>query len=81
MLICNLLEYSDNYSVQSGNLWNYYRDEMNNDASKNNANNDRIINNKTKTCGSFNYKTKTIGSLVVDNKTIDTKVFVKLICL
>ena len=81
MPVCNLLEYSDNYSVLSGNLWNYYRDEMNNDASKNNANNYRIIKNKTKTCRSFNYKTKTIGSLVVDNKTIDTKVFVKLICL
>ena len=81
MPVCNLLEYSDNYSVLSGNLWNYYRDEMNNDASKNNADNYRIINNKTKTCRSFNYNTKTIGSSVVDNKTLDTKVFVKLICL
>ena len=24
----NLLEYSDNYSMTSGSLWNYYRDEM-----------------------------------------------------
>ena len=27
----NLLEYSDNYSTASGSLWNYYRDEINND--------------------------------------------------
>ena len=26
----NLLEYSDNYSMTSGNLWNYYRDEVDN---------------------------------------------------
>ena len=27
----NLLEYSKNYSVTSGSLWNYYRDEPNNE--------------------------------------------------
>ena len=27
----NLLEYSDNYSTASVSLWNYYRDEINND--------------------------------------------------
>ena len=25
----NLLEYSDNYSITSGSLWNFYRDEIN----------------------------------------------------
>ena len=25
----NLLEYSENYSMTSGSLWNYYRDEVN----------------------------------------------------
>ena len=27
MLICNLIEYSDNYSKASGSLWQYNRDE------------------------------------------------------
>ena len=27
MLMYNLLEYSDNYSITSGSLWQYYRDE------------------------------------------------------
>ena len=28
MPMCNLLEYSKNYSKISGSLWNYYRDEL-----------------------------------------------------
>ena len=28
MLMYNLLEYSDNYSMTSENLWNYYRYEV-----------------------------------------------------
>ena len=48
MLLCNLLEYSDNSSMISGSLWNYYRDEVNDSANENNdANNCRINNNKT----------------------------------
>ena len=31
MPMYNLLEYSDNYSMTSGSLWNYYRDEINDD--------------------------------------------------
>ena len=30
MLMYNLLEYSDNYSKKSENLWNYYRKEIDN---------------------------------------------------
>ena len=30
MPMYNLLEYSDNYSMTSGNLWNYYRDVVDN---------------------------------------------------
>ena len=30
MLINNLIEYRDNYSKTSGSLWQYYRDETNN---------------------------------------------------
>ena len=26
--MCNLIEYSDNYSEKSGSLWHYYRDEL-----------------------------------------------------
>ena len=28
MSMYNLLEYRDNYSMASGSLWNYYRDEI-----------------------------------------------------
>ena len=38
------MEYSDNYSMRSGNLCNYYRDEINDDANENNAGNNRINN-------------------------------------
>ena len=41
-----LLEYSDNYSMTIGSLWNYYRDEVNHDADENNAGNYRIDNRK-----------------------------------
>ena len=30
----NLLEYSPNYSMTPGSLWNYYRDELNDSANK-----------------------------------------------
>ena len=39
----NLWEYSDNYAITSGGLWNYYRDEKNDDE---NENDNRINNNK-----------------------------------
>ena len=46
MPIYNLLEYSDNYSMASGSFWNYYRDEINDDANENNATNKRVNNNR-----------------------------------
>ena len=48
----NFLEYSDNYLMTSGSLWNYYRDEINDDANEND-NNNRINNNKTTKKKSF----------------------------
>ena len=36
ILLYNLLEYSGNHSMTSGGLWNYHRDEINDDANKNN---------------------------------------------
>ena len=44
MPVCNLLEYSDNFSMTSGRLWNCYRDEV-----------DNVNDYHDK---SFNYKTK-----------------------
>ena len=48
MPMYNILEYSDNYSMTSESLWNYYGDKVNDDANKNNdAGNYRIKNNNT----------------------------------
>ena len=56
ILMYNLLEYSDNYSMTLASLWNYYRDEVNDD--ENEIENNFRINNKTTTSKSFKYKTK-----------------------
>ena len=34
MPIYNLLEYSENYSMTSGILWNYHKDEVNDDVNE-----------------------------------------------
>ena len=79
MLMYNLLEYSDNYSKTSGNLWNYYRDKINDSANKNNdANNYKINNNKTTTSKSFQYKTKIRGRTPNDNNILEAEVVVPL---
>ena len=49
---------SVNYSMTSEGLWNYYRDEINDDANQNDAaNNERKNNNKITTSKSFEHKT------------------------
>ena len=48
MPMYNLLEYSHNYSMSSGSLWNYYRDEINDNENKNDANEGMVNNNKTR---------------------------------
>ena len=53
MPMYNLLEYSNNYSVTSGSLWDYYRDEINISANGSKANNFRINNNKAITSKSL----------------------------
>ena len=73
-----LLEYSDNYSVTSGILWNYYRDEVNDNANENNADSYRISNKKSITSESFKFKTKIIGSTLNDNNKLDAKLVVPL---
>ena len=53
MPMYNLLEYSGNYSMTSGSLWNYYRDEVNDNTTKNNLDNYKINHNKTTATGCF----------------------------
>ena len=78
MPMYNLLEYSDNYSMTSGSLWNYHRDQVNDNANENNAGNYRINKNKIITSKSFKYKTKIIGSTPNDMNTLDAEVVISL---
>ena len=49
----NLLDYSKNYRKTIGSLYNYYGDELNDDADDNNFDNIKIVNSNT-----FKYKNK-----------------------
>ena len=70
MLMYNLFEYTDNYSMTSRSFCNYYRDEVNNDGNENNdAGNYRINNNKTTTSKSFGHKTKITGGKPNNNNS------------
>ena len=53
MKLCNLLGYSHSYSITSGKLWNYCRDEID-------GTDDYVSDGK-----SFEYKTKLIGNTPV----------------
>ena len=55
MPMYNLLEYSKNYRKTIGSLYNYYRDELNDDADNNNFANNNVVSSNT-----FNYKNKII---------------------
>ena len=57
MSIYNLLEYSKNYRKPIGSLYNYYRDELSDDADDNNLDNIKVINSNT-----FKYKNKITGN-------------------
>ena len=57
MSMYNLLEYSKNYRKTMGLLYNYYRDELSDDADDNNFDNIKVINSNT-----FKYKNKIIGN-------------------
>ena len=78
MPMYNLLEYSGNYCMTSGSLWNYYGDEMNDDDNESNTDNYWINNSKTAANKSFEYKTKIIGSVAIPNNALDKEVFVTL---
>ena len=60
----------------SGSLWSYFRDEMNDDANENNADNYKINNSNTITIKSFEYKTEIIRSKPNYSITLDTEVIV-----
>ena len=57
MYMYNLLEYSKNYRKTIGSLYNYYRDELSNDADDNNFDNIKVVNSNT-----FKYKNKITGN-------------------
>ena len=57
MSMYNLLEYSTNYRKTIGSLYNYYRDELSDDADDNNFDNIKVVNSNT-----FKYKNKIIGN-------------------
>ena len=70
MPMYNLLEYSKNYRKTIGSLYNYYRDELNDDANLNNFANNNVVSSN-----SFQYKNKIIvpaaGSARVANPNYD----------
>ena len=53
----NLLEYSKNYRKTIGSLYNYYRDELSDDADNNNVDNIKVVNSNI-----FKYKNKITGN-------------------
>ena len=61
----NLLEYSKNYRKIIGSLYNYYRDELNDDANLNNFANNNVVSSN-----SFQYKNKIIGNMYNVGSTI-----------
>ena len=57
MPMYNLLEYSKNYRKTIGSLYNYYRDELSDNADDDNFGNIKVVNSNT-----FKYKNKIIGN-------------------
>ena len=65
MPMYNLLKYSKNYRKTIGSLYNYYRDELNDDANLNNFANNNVVSSN-----SFQYKNKIIGNTYNVDSTI-----------
>ena len=57
MSLYDLLEYSKNYKKTIGSLYNYYRDELTDDADDNNFDNIKVVNSEA-----FKYKNKITGN-------------------
>ena len=65
MPIYNLLEYSKSYKKFIGSLYNYYRDELSDDADNDNFGNIKVVNSEA-----FKYKNKIIGNTYNVDSTI-----------
>ena len=66
MPMYNLLEYSKNYRKTIGSLYNYYRDELSDNADDNNFRNIKVVNSNT-----FKYKNKIIGNTYNVDATVE----------
>ena len=66
MPMYNLLEYSKNYRKTTGSLYNYYRDELDDDADLNNHPNNNVVSSSA-----FKYKSKLLGNTHDVNSTND----------
>ena len=77
MPMYNLFVYSDNYSMTSRSLQNYYREEINDYENGNDNANNSINNKKTITSKSFEYKTKLIGNKPDGNNILNAEVLLK----
>ena len=76
MPMYNLLEYSKNCEKTSGSLFNYYRDEPNEDTIGQNAN---AIHISIRNSKSFDYKTNITGSLAAgENEKEDVEIAIPL---
>ena len=65
----NLSEYSKNYRKTIGSLYNYYRDELDDDPDLNNH-----LNNNVVSSSAFQYKSKLLGNIPNVNSTNDPAV-------
>ena len=65
----NLLEYSKNYRKTTGSLYNYYRDELDDDADLDNHPNNNVVSSS-----SFKYKSKLLGNTYNIDSTNDPAV-------
>ena len=63
MPMCNLIKYNDNYSKTSGSLWQYYKDDLN----------DNLTDS-----GSFKSKVKITGNTPAAGNTKDVEIIVPL---
>ena len=68
MPMYNLIEYSDNYSDTSGSLWDFKRDEVDNNANVTNDNNAPL----------FKYKANLIDNTETDGTNWGVKIAVTL---
>ena len=50
MPMYNLIEYNDNYSKTSSSLWQYYRDDLNNNLTDSESFKSKVKNNRTHSC-------------------------------